>query len=198
MDKKDIKDGSRKVVHATEQCGELGDQLTAVGTVAIIGAAPLLYVADKRMSVRRKKQIKRKLRELKRYKARCADKFPITMQAWKYFNIVFGIVLAWTDLLSDFIAVEELCSRKRPIYVLFGLLMLLFIILPFILQTITINVYLKSHVSRETYIIARIFTFFLCPVLDMFLPLIYLGSFVCFKHIYVLLFFIFLYICLYV
>ena len=64
--------------------------------------------------------------------------------------------------------------------------MLLFIILPFILQTITINVYLKSHVARETYIIARIFTFFLCPVLDMFLPLIYLGSFVCFKHIKIL------------
>ena len=66
MDKKNIKEGSRKAALATEQCGELSDQVTAVGTVALIGAAPLLYVADKKMSLRRKTQIKNKLRELKK------------------------------------------------------------------------------------------------------------------------------------
>ena len=111
------------------------------------------------------------------------DKIPRTMQAWSYFNIVFGIVLAWTDLVTDFNAVIELWSGKIPIYIFFGLLMLLFIILPFVVQTVTINVYLKRHVSPETYNIACIFTFFLCPFLDMFLPFIYLGSFVCFKHV---------------
>ena len=87
MDKKSIKEGTRKAALATERCGEVSDQLTAVGTVALIGAAPLLYVVDKKMSVRRKTQIKKKLRELKKYRARLTDKIPRTMQAWSYFYI---------------------------------------------------------------------------------------------------------------
>ena len=64
------------------------------------------------MSVRRKTQIKKKLRELKKYRARLTDKIPRTVQAWSYFYIVFGIVLAWTDLVTDFNAVIELWSGK--------------------------------------------------------------------------------------
>ena len=48
-----------KLLLPQSDVGRVSDQLTAVGTVALIGAAPLLYVVDKKMSVRRKLKLRR-------------------------------------------------------------------------------------------------------------------------------------------
>ena len=85
--------GDRKSVFVTEDLSEVGDQVAVIGAgAAILVATPLLALASR--NEKRKKQIKRKIEELKKYQADFADKFPIIMRIFTYFHIVFGIFLA--------------------------------------------------------------------------------------------------------
>ena len=141
---------TKRAAQGVETGGAVSDHLTLVGAGAAVVAAPILYAADKSMSKEKKEKIKNVLRKVNKYRASMADKYKRTYRIWTYANIIFGIFLAYLDLITDVQAVSDLWNRG-PKYRIFAFCMAVFIVLPFVVQAYTINIYLmrKQRLNKK-------------------------------------------------